>query len=159
MSSIASPIETGQRNELPANHGRLIRRLYETVYSNGTLTETKDLVAEDYTGYCTGSNETYHGPTGLKAHVARLRGAMYGFHIDIDSINGTPNRFEVNWTAHGRLERPALGLTPTCVVGPVGHEPRGPDVTITGSTIGTIEDGKITEATMRWNTESVNPEA
>lgn len=158
MSSITSPIAHGPPDELSPDHGRLLTRLYETVYSNGNLAETEDLVAEDYTGYCTGTNETYDGHTGLKAHVAKLRGAMFGFRIDINSISGPPDRFDVDWTAHGRLERPVFGLTPTCGVGPAGQEPQGPTVTLHGTTVGTIVDGKITETTMRWDIESVIPE-
>lgn len=132
------------RSELPDEHERLLRRLFERAYSKGELSALDDLVAADYIGYGTGP-DVYRGPDGARSHVARLRSALFGAVVEVDEVQGDAGEFEVHWTARGRLERPFMGIDPPCVMGHAGEEPHGPTLSVTGTTTGSIADGRIRE--------------
>lgn len=149
QSSESSAVET--QGELTPTNERAILRLFEQVYSGGELLDVEDIVAPDYRGYCSGTRATYHGRSGVKSHVARLRAAFYGFEFHIHDIQGISDGIAVRWTVTGRLERPVMGLQPECIIGRKGEEPGGPDVTVTGRTSLKMTNGKVRESLMYWD--------
>lgn len=147
MSLQASHGSRGQTTgtALTAEHERLIRHLFERVYSTGELDLIDDLVASTYVGYGGDPDGVALGADGARAHVVRLRSAFFGLTLEVDEIDGDAEGFEVHWTARGRLERPIGGLAPATKRGPPGTEPGGPWRTVTGATTGRIVDGEIRE--------------
>lgn len=147
MSLQASHGSRGQTTEtaLTEEHERLVRRLFERVYSTGELDLIDDLVASTYVGSGAEPDDVALGPDGARAHVVRLRSAFFGLDLEVDEIDGDGEGFEVHWTARGRLERPIGGLDPATKRGPPGAEPSGPRRAVTGVTTGRIVDGKIRE--------------
>lgn len=141
---------TTTNHALPDRDAARIHRLFDAVYSHGRLDETSEVIASEYVGYCSGTNDTYHGPAGVKAHAAKLRGALFEFSITIEDLAATPQGFEATWTSRGRLERPIMGLDPSVDIGAPGEEPHGQYVEIPGHTTGRITDGKIHDTTTTW---------
>lgn len=133
----------------------VIRRLFERVYSNGALSLVDELVTADFVGDSIESADTYVGPEGAKTHVIQLRTAFHGFTIEIDDLDVADDTFEVLWTARGTHERQLLGINPTCNIGQAGDEPHGNRFTVSGITTGTIQNGKIHEMEMVWDSETL----
>lgn len=145
-------------------HGRIrnrdrervvIRRLFERVYSKGDLSLVEELVASDFVGTSNESSERYLGPAGVKTHVSRLRGAFFGFTIEIEDISLDGDTFEVTWTARGTHERRFLGVDPTCPIGRAGEEPHGSRIAVGGVTRGTITNEEIHESEMVWDVKTL----
>lgn len=136
---------------LSAETERSILRLFEAVYSGGDLGVAEEVLGADARGYCAGTEKTYHGVSGLKAHAARLRATFAGLTVDLDEVHRTPDGFVASVTARGRFERAFGGIHPSCRMGAAGEEPRGPSVTMAGSVEGTTTDGRLSELEFDWN--------
>lgn len=136
---------------VPLQPEDVIRSLFERVYSKGVLNLVDELLASDFTASSSTSDDPYHGPQGMKAHVSRLRVAFHGFTIDINTLHVVGDAFEVHWTARGRHERPFMGMEPTCHIGQAGEEPCGTRFTVTGDANGVLTNEGIKELDMRWD--------
>lgn len=143
------------RNQISDENQMTVRGLFERVYSKGELHLVDGLVASDFVGYSTESGDAYVGPQGIKTHVIRLRTAFHGFAIEIDELQVDDDTFEASWTARGTHERRFLGVDSTCNIGQAGEEPRGNRITVSGVTIGAIENGKIHESEMVLDVEGL----
>lgn len=144
-------------DERPSEQERIIHQLFEQVYSRGDLGLGEELVAPDYLGHWSDTEAVYSGPEGLKAHVIRLRSAFFGLSVEVDEVRGAGGRLEVHWTAHGRLERPFMGLEPACLIGAAGVEPHGPVVEMGGVTVARVTDGRLRTSETVWQYEGVQP--
>lgn len=145
----STTVEHGHRYD----HERLLRRLFDEVYSNGDLSIMKDLIAPEFVGYSPATDDVYLGQNGAKLQVSKVRSAVFGLTIDVNEVRAADGEFEVHWTAQGRLERPFNGFEPSCSIGDAGEEPHGPPFSKTGITKGRISDGQIRE--LRMSTELV----
>lgn len=143
------------RQTLTAEDFRALRRLFVEGYSAGRLQVVEDLVAPGFEGFCTGNDDVYRGPDGVRAHIVRLRSAILGLDVTIDDVRGSPDGVEVRWTASGRLERPVMGVQPACVIGRAGEEPGGPDIRVTGRARVVTTDGVVQETHMEWDLEAL----
>lgn len=161
MSTLQSNESGGahSRPDLTADHTQLIHRLFEQVYSEGRLHIAADLVDSEFVGTCTGTNDSYHGPGGVKTHATRLRAAFYDLTFTVDTLRATPVGIEVRWTARGRLERPIMGISPDCSIGPAGAEPGGPDITVSGRSRLTVSGEKVRESHMDWDVAALHAQA
>jgi hypothetical protein len=132
--------------------GRLaIRYLFDRVYSKGDLGLINEITTQDFVGYSTEAEDTYHGPEGLREHVIRLRTAFFGFTMEIENIERDGLVWEVAWTARGTHERPFLGVEPTCIIGQAGEEPHGKRIAVPGISDVTVGDQMIRHHDMRWD--------
>lgn len=130
---------------------RVLRRLFDLVYSEGDLRVARELVAPGFRGYCSGTGDEYHGSSGVKAHASRLRSAFPGLTVEIDGLRRTSAGFEASLVVQGRFERAFGGIEPTCVIGPAGDEPHGPRVTLAGVVSGTMAGGQLREWDIEWD--------
>lgn len=138
---------------------RSVRRLLERVYGEGELHHVDDLVAPDYVGRWAGTDDVAVGPPGLKAHAARFRAALGGVSLDIDAVETAGASFEARWSVRGRLERPLLGVEPSCVVDAAGTEPHGPAVTLSAVSRGVVRAGELVETETAWTLEGPDIDA
>lgn len=134
----------------------ILRCLFERVYSTGELSFVDELVGPDFIGDSIESTDGYLGPDGMKTHVTRLRRAFHGFTLEIDALQVEGDNFEVQWTARGTHERPFVGIEPTCNIGPLGEDPHGTRIAVTGDARGVLTNGLLREWIMTWDEESLH---
>lgn len=132
-----------------------LHRLFDAVYSEGDLSVVERVVTADVRGYCTGTESTYRGLSGLKAHAARLRATFHGLTFEVNEVHRTPEGVVVGLTATGRFERAFGGIRPSCRMGAVGEEPGGPLVTMAGTVAGEVTDGQLSELAFDWDLEAL----
>lgn len=144
-----------KNSELLAENEQVLHRLFDAVYSEGDLSVVEGLVPADVRAYCAGTERTYQGVSGLKAHAARLRAIFHGLTFDVEEFHRTPGGFVMGLTATGRFERAFGGVRPSCRMGSVGQEPGGPMVTMTGAVEGVVTDGQLLELAFDWDLEAL----
>lgn len=131
-------------------HEIIIRHLFEASLGSGNLTVAHNALAPDYMGHVAGMPDLPPGPAGFKRFVTRLRRAVFDLDVRIDDVVARDTDVMVHWTASGRHERPFLGVEPTCVVGDVGQEPGGKQVTLSAITIAQISGSRLQESRTEW---------
>lgn len=136
---------------------RAVRRLLVDALGSGNLTVVDNFLTEDYAGRVDGMPDLPAGPAGFKRFVARLRRAVFALDVDLTGIETRRGSVVVHWTAHGRLERPFLGMEPACVIGRARREPRGPSATLSAVTVARLEQSKVRESHTRWTSIRRHP--
>lgn len=129
----------------------LLERLFRQVYSNGELSVADDVVAPEFVGRTSETDDPFHGPGGVKSHASRLRAAFHGFTVELDDVDVAGDVFEATWTATGTHERRFLGIEPALSVGAAGVEPHGTRVAVSGSATGRVGDGTIRTCRLEWD--------
>lgn len=148
-----------KNSDLLAETEQALHRLFDVVYSEGDLSVVEGVVPADVRGYCAGTERTYHGVSGLKAHAARLRAVFHGLTVEVNGFHRTPDGFVMGLMATGRFERAFGGVRPSCRMGSVGEEPGGPMVSMTGAVDGEVTDGQLAELAFDWNLESLRAQS
>lgn len=138
---------------------QVLHRLFDVVYSEGDLRVTEEVVGDTLRAHCAGTDRTYRGVSGLKAHAARLRNTFFGLTIEVNAVDRFPDGFVAELTATGRFERPLGGVQPTCQIGSAGEEPGGPRVAVAGSVEGTMTDGRLVELVFNWDFEALRAQS
>lgn len=116
----------------------IARRYLLDVWGEWDFEAEKELVAEDLVDH----NAVPELPPGREGHHQFLvvcQSAFPEFDVTIDELIAEGDKVAYQWTAKGTHEGEFMGVPPT-----------GNEVTITGSDIVRIEDGKIAET---WHVE------
>ncbi|MDX1664068.1 MAG: ester cyclase [Candidatus Promineifilaceae bacterium] len=117
---------------------QIARRYLLDVWGEYDFEAEKELVAEDVVDH----NAIPDLPPGREGHNKFLRicqAALPEIEVTIEELLAEGDRVAYGWTARGTSEGPFLGIAPT-----------GKEVTITGTDIVRIENGKIAEM---WHVE------
>lgn len=125
---------------MSAANKAILRRFFEEVYNQGNLAVADDLVAADYVSHNPAPGEA-PGREGLKAFVAYLRRALADLHVTIEAQVAEEDRVATRYTIRGRQEGEFAGIPPT-----------GKLVIITATSMHRIEDGRIRESWLNWDT-------
>lgn len=110
----------------------LINRLYEEIFNQGNIAVVDEIIAADYHSH---EPEGTHGLAEFKQEVPAFRAAFPDLEFTLEEIVVSGDRVCHRWTARGTHEGELMGVPPT-----------GREVTLTGTTIERIEDGKIAES-------------
>lgn len=115
---------------------KLIRRVYEDVYSRGNIEAVDEIYAKDFFSHPNSiSHDGIRGSQAIKAFVIMLRQAIPDVRFSIQDEIAVDDRVVIRWTMIGTLEGPLFGFTPT------GKEGR-----VTGITIHRVANGKCVES-------------
>lgn len=146
-------------SDLRAETEQSLHRLFDAMYSEGDLSVAGEVVPANVRGCCAGTEKTYQGVSGLKAHAARLRATFPGLTFGVDEVHRTPAGFVAGLTATGRFERAFGGVQPSYRMRSVGEEPGGPRVTMAATVKGEVTDGQITELAFDWDLEALRAQS
>ena len=116
----------------------IVRRYLLDVWGKYDFEAEQELVAEDLIDH----NAVPHLPPGLEGHhqfLVMAQKAIPELDVTIDALFVEGNKVAYHWTAQGTHQGEYLGIPPT-----------GKTLTLTGSDIVRIENGKIVES---WHFE------
>ena len=117
------------------------RRMIEEVYNKGRLDLIDDLIAPEYLGHDPALPRDIVGPPGEKELVAGYRAAFPDLRITIDDQIAENDRVVARWTARGTHAGDLWGIAGT-----------GKDITVTGTSVDRISEGRIIESWSNWDT-------
>lgn len=130
------------------------RRFREDLWNTGDLTHVDDLVARDcpFHAQIPFPIDFARGPDAVRHLVFFYHLAFSEIRVTADQIVAEGDMVVVRWTARGRHTGHLLGLPPT-----------GRETVTTGIDMLRIEDGRIVEAWVSWDTlglveQLTNPE-
>jgi steroid delta-isomerase-like uncharacterized protein len=110
----------------------LCRRFYDEVWNGRSLAAIAALVAPDYVSHDPNSPDFGRGPDACRAEIGYYLAAFPDLRIGIEEIVAEADRVAVRWVARG-TQRGKLGSI----------APTGRAVTVTGTTIWRIADGRL----------------
>jgi steroid delta-isomerase-like uncharacterized protein len=110
----------------------LVRRAIEEVWNRGNDDLLEELVANDFVIH--GPRAEIHGREGARQYLTVLRVAFPDIHFTIEDQFADGDRVMTRWTARGTHRGEFQGIPPT-----------GKQVTLAGTDIDRITDGKFVE--------------
>jgi len=116
---------------------QLARRWFEEVWNQRKESAIDDLLTPDWRVHGLGGDAVLIGPEGFKTFHRSFCGAFPDLHVTVDDVITEGDKVAIRWTA-----------TMTHLSDGLGIPPSGKKVSMEGSTIGVIKDGKIDEG---WN--------
>jgi steroid delta-isomerase-like uncharacterized protein len=120
----------------------LVRRYVEEVSNRQNLDSVEELIAENYTHHRdNGATSDVRGPAYIKQNVSSTRAAFPDAHFTVNEMIAEGDKVAYRWTATGTHQGEYMGIAAT-----------GKRITITGTTVLRIENGKIAE---RWANEDM----
>ena len=113
----------------------IARRALEEVFSGqGNLDVADELFAPDYVGHDPASLEDIRGPEGVKEFASMYRNAFPDVQLSVQEQVAEGNMVATRWIASGTHQGDLMGIAPT-----------GNRVTVAGTSVERIVDGKIEE--------------
>jgi steroid delta-isomerase-like uncharacterized protein len=116
----------------------LMRRWYREVWREGKNQTIHELMASD--APLRGPAGPIVGPEGFVAFAEQIRNAFPDTEVTIEDIFAVDDKVAIRWVATGTHKGDGLGV-------PASHRP----VSISGSTIVRIVNGKIVEGWDHWD--------
>lgn len=110
-------------------------------FNTGNLAPADELVAASFTNHDPSTPPLAAGPEGYKQLVTTYRTAYPDIHITVDDLVVEGDKVASRWTARGTNTGPLMGMPAT-----------GKQATVTGISILTIVNGKVTEQRTNWDT-------
>ena len=118
----------------------IVRELLEETWK-GNLDVVDRLVAPGYLGHDPSQPEPIRGIDGVKSFVAKFRESFSSTHVTIEEQISEGDTVATRWTGRGTHTGPISGIAPT-----------GKDVTITGTSISRLDNGRVIEDHTAWDT-------
>jgi steroid delta-isomerase-like uncharacterized protein len=118
----------------------LIRRWFEEVWNKGRMEAIDEMASPDVIGHGQAQHDTDIGLEEFRPFVVSLRNAFPDMKVVIDHTIEQGDKVVARWTSTMTHKGEFLGFAPT-----------GKKVTITGTTIQRIVDGKIVEGWDNWD--------
>jgi len=118
----------------------LIRRWFEEVWNNGRMEAIDEMASPDAIGHGQAQHDTDIGLKEFRAFAADLRRAFPDFKVTIDHVIEQGDKVAARWTTRMTHKGEFLGFAPT-----------GKKVTITGTSMQRIANGKIVEGWDNWD--------
>lgn len=126
----ASPDETSKG---------VVRQLLEEPWS-GNLDAIEECVAPGYVGYDPTKPEPTRGPDGVRACIERWIAAFPGGAVTVVDQVAEGDRVATRWVGRGVHTGEIAGIAPT-----------GKEVTVAGSTVSRLENGRVVEEWTTWD--------
>ena len=111
----------------------LARRLFEEVWNSKNLAVLDEMVAPNFVFH--NSVQTLYGPEGFKQFATTYHNAFPEAYFTIEDVIAEGDTVALRWTAHGAHKGELLGIPPT-----------GKEVTVSGTTITLLSNGKSVES-------------
>jgi len=118
----------------------ITRRMVEEVFNMGRLDVIDEIIAPGYVGHDPALPQDVAGPDGERDLVRGYRAAFSDLTLTIDDQIAEGDRVVTRWTARGTHSGDLWGIAAT-----------GKEVTVTGTAIDRIEDGRIVESWSHWD--------
>lgn len=118
----------------------LIRRWFEEVWNKGRMEAIDEMASPDAIGHGQAQHDTDIGLKEFRTLAESLRKAFPDFKVTIDQVIEQGDKVVARWTTTMTHKGEFLGFAPT-----------GKKVTVTGTTIQKIVDGKIVEGWDNWD--------
>jgi steroid delta-isomerase-like uncharacterized protein len=118
----------------------LIRRWFEEVWNKGRMEAIDEMASPDVIGHGQAQHDTDIGLKEFKPFVVSLRNAFPDMKVVIDHTIEQGDKVVARWTSTMTHKGEFLGFAST-----------GKKVTITGTSIQRIVDGKIVEGWDNWD--------
>jgi steroid delta-isomerase-like uncharacterized protein len=118
----------------------LIRRWFEEVWNKGNMDAIEEMASPNVIGHGQAQHDTDIGLKEFRTFAVALRTAFPDFKVTIDQVIEQGDKVVARWTTTMMHKGEFLGFAPT-----------GKVVTITGTTIQRISDGKIVEGWDNWD--------
>jgi steroid delta-isomerase-like uncharacterized protein len=118
----------------------ITRRMVEEVLNKGRLDVIDEIIAPGYVGHDPALPQDVVGPNGERELVRGYRAAFPDLTLTIDDQIAEGDRVVTRWTARGTHSGDLWGIAAT-----------GKEVTVTGTAIDRIEDGRIVESWSHWD--------
>jgi steroid delta-isomerase-like uncharacterized protein len=131
----------GRRSSMLDTNKEIARRLLTEVFGEGRLETADELVSAGHVGYDAAMPEPILGAEGVKQAAGGYRAAFPDVTMSIEDQIAEGDRVVTRWIARGSHGGEFFGIQPT-----------GKQVTVTGTTINRIRDGKVVEAWTNWDT-------
>lgn len=119
----------------------IARRIVEDAFNRGLLDVVGEIVAPSYVLHDPAAGEDVGGPNGLRQFIETYRTAFPDVMITIEEQLAEGDLVATRWSGRGTHNGELLGIAPT-----------GKQVTVTGTTIDKIVDGKLVETWSNWDT-------
>ena len=114
---------------------RIIRRLYDELFSKWNLPVIEELFSPDFVGHEMPPG-TPRGPAGVRQFYAGIRAGLPDVNLTPEDIIAEGDKVVVRWRARATHKGPFLDIPPT-----------GASVSFTGIAIYRLSNGKVVE---RW---------
>lgn len=118
----------------------LIRRWFDEVWNQGRMEAIDEMASPDVVGHGQAQHDTDIGLKEFMPFVVSLRSAFPDMKVVIDQTIEQGDKVVARWTSIMTHKGDFLGFSPT-----------GKKVTITGTTIQRISNGKIVEGWDNWD--------
>ncbi|WP_227380489.1 ester cyclase [Haladaptatus halobius] len=128
----------------PEENKELVERTSFEVYTEGNVDLIDEMVSDDYVLHDPTSPEEVRGPDGLKEHVKTYRDAFPDLDATIESLIAEDDLVAVRFVTRGTHEGPLPDLPDL--------EPTGKEFEVTGTEFDRIEDGKLAETWLMFDT-------
>ncbi len=126
----------------------ICRRLTEEAWNKGQLAVVDELLAPQCRVHDSVFPAIPAGPAGYKLHINTCRTAFADFFCLIDDIIAENNEVVIHWTVRGTHQGTFLDL-----------DPSGRQVTVSGTSIHRLDQGKIVELWSDWNPQALRDQA
>lgn len=124
-----------------STENRAIARQFLEGFNNDNLPAADKLIATNFTNHDPGTPPLPAGPEGYKQLVGMYRGIYPDLHMTVDDLISEGDKVVCRWTARGTNTGPLMGMPPT-----------GRQATVTGISILTVANGKVSEQRTNWDT-------
>lgn len=121
----------------------IVRRVYQEVFNKGNVDVLDELLADDFVAHAPaepGHDAEDQDRERLKEEITRNRAAFPDMSFDIKALIAEGNNIAMRWTATGTHKGPLGELPPT-----------GKQVTMSGMNFLRLDDGKIVEDWVLWD--------
>jgi steroid delta-isomerase-like uncharacterized protein len=117
----------------------VIREIFEETWQ-GDVNVVDRLVAAEYIGHDPSQPEAIRGIEGIKAFVEAFREGFSNTHVTIEEQIAEGDTVATRWTGRGTHTGEISGIAAT-----------GKDITVTGTSISRLENGKLIEDYTNWD--------
>ncbi|MCL4302987.1 MAG: ester cyclase [Anaerolineae bacterium] len=125
---------------MPIENKAVARQFLEG-FNSSNLAIAAEFIAASFTNHDPGTPPLPAGPEGYKQLVGMYRGIYPDLQMSVDDLIGEGDKVVCRWTARGTNTGPLMGMPAT-----------GKQATVTGISILTIINGKVTEQRANWDT-------
>jgi steroid delta-isomerase-like uncharacterized protein len=116
-----------------------VQRLFEEPW-RGNWDVIAEVVAAGYVGYDSGQVEPIRGPEGLRDYLRAYSDAFPDARLTVHEQVAEAGKVATRWSARGTHAGEIAGIPPT-----------GKEVTVSGLTISTLAQGKVSEQWTTWD--------
>lgn len=125
---------------LAEDNKAVIRRLFEEIWNKGNFALIDEIVAPNFTNHDPATPDLGRGPEAYQQLATRYRTAFPDLQFTLEEIVAEGDKVAVRYTSRGTHQSELSGIAPT-----------GKQVTVTGTFISRLANGKVEESWVNWD--------